>query len=282
MTTRHKRLIAAVLCATSLAACSSTKKVSLLDSTVAVPKAQPGQSTVYVVDRRRAVIRAAAVKMAAYFKLPPQDSNGQPELETWEDWKNPGASVVADYSSGDVSYGDFGGLGVSLSQYDLGTAVSDEVAQEAIAKIIDDFELVVSGSEFFPSQIKANRTSPPFLSGSAAVEGVPLDDLAFPITVGVGEGGKIILLRTNGSLVKPIGVLDELTLEEALAADGRGMTVDQAKAKPTKIFTTEKINDEITVLIPAWQLPILKDVSTGIVINAVNTNELNDLIDELT
>jgi hypothetical protein len=278
-----KRFISAVVIVASLAACSSTKKVSLLDSTVAVAKAQPGQSTVYVVDRRREVIRAAAVKMAAYFKIPPQDPNGVPQLEIWEDWKNPGPDVVADYSSGDVSYSNFGAPEIGLSKYNLESPVTDEVAKAAIAKVVEDFGLVVGDSQFFPTAVEdSNRTSPPFLSGTAALEGVPLDDLAFPITIGVGEGGKIIRLRTNGSLVKPIGVLDELTLEEALAADGRGMTVDQAKAKPTKTFTTEKINDEITVLIPAWQIPILKNASTGIVINAVNTNELNDLIAKLT
>jgi hypothetical protein len=277
-----KRFISAVVIVASLAACSSTKKVSLLDSTVPVPKAQPGQSTIYFVDRRREVIRAAAIKMAAYFKIPSQDPNGEPQLETWEDWKSPGPKVVADYSSGDVYYEDFGGFGIGMSQYDLKTPVSNEIAKQATSKIIDDFELVISGAEFFPSRNKVSRISAPFLSGSAALEGLPLDDLAFPIFIGVGEGGKIIEFSTNGSRVKPIGVLDELTLEEALAADGRGMTVDQAKAKPTKIFTTEKINDEITILIPAWQIPILKGVSTGIVINAVDTNKLNDLIDQLT
>jgi hypothetical protein len=279
-----KHLISAFAITASLAACSSTtKKVSLLDSTIPVAKAQPGQSTIYLVDRRSEVIRAAAVKMAAYFKLPAHDPNGLPPLETWEDWNNPGPRVTADYSSGDVSYSDFGELGIGMSEHELKSPVSSDVAKTAIARVVKDFGLVVGQSEFFPSEVQSNgKSDAPFLSGSAALEGVPLDDLAFPIRIGVGEGGKIIRLSTNGSLVRPIGVLDELSLEDALAADGRGTTIDQAKAKPTQIFTTEKVNDEITVLIPAWQIPILKGVSTGIVINAVDTNQLNDLIDKLT
>ena len=191
--------------------------------------------------------------------------------------------VNADMRAGWVDYDRFGvDSDVSSARRELFFHLDPVVAKAKAAEVLrslgiglDDVRLTVVG--------KPEDSGDLPVLGLKMVDGAPIDSLNFGLDVWFGENYEITTLRLSAKRLRPVGVADWVSAEDALQSDPSRVGTP-ATGEPTKILVEAQVERDKGrvkgryLMVPGWSIPVLEGIDQGVTVPAIRAEDLKRLL----
>jgi hypothetical protein len=264
--------LAATLGALMIITTSGCTKTEYREDTTTPTKTQ---TRVYALTSNYRQLRETAIKLANTIGFEgsyPMTDKVNKEYGPWPHQGDSEAVMVLNEESWEVSY----------SAYD------DIERIENVTPALDRTEVLKRGTKFF-TDMGLNLTNykltvteqKDYFAGwdvlaTLYIDGAPVDFFAAPYSVTFHKNYEIIAFRYSATTQTQIGVTEKLTAQQALQNDPT-RTNTPLTAPPTPTAYAQKINQNTSLLIPGYNLPILKNNPIGVSVLAITQPELKRL-----
>jgi hypothetical protein len=269
-------LIISPLIATVLAGCGKT--VIREDTTMPTKN----QTRIYARTSNAEILRATAIKLAETLDFEGSFDITRSPLKRFTRWEQAGYDYENPDKQASISLSPEGAWEVGYNRYrinnkientDLGITDDDVLKRataffESMGLDLKDFTLELQrGSVQFPG------TS---VTATLNVDGAPVDFFSAPYSITFWKNYQIIDVRFSAQTQAQIGVATKLSPQQALQNDPT-RTNTPLTAEPTPTAYAQQINTNTSLLIPGYNLPIIKGIDEGVSLLAIDQTELQQL-----
>jgi hypothetical protein len=275
MNNKLNTLILGTLITTLVVGCSKTE---IREDTTMPTK---NQTRIYARTANTESLRATAIKLAETLDFEGSFDITRSSLKNFTAWEQAGydyqnpqkqRTIALHPDSWEVSYGAFD-PGTEIEHTNLGIT-DDEVLKrattffETMGLNLKDYKLEPRpGSKEYPG------TS---VTATLYIDGAPVDFFAAPYKVRFWKNYQIIDVRLSAETQTQIGVASKLSPQQALQNDPT-RTNTPLTGTPTPTVYAQQINTNTSLLIPGYNLPIIKGIDEGVSVLAIDQTELQQL-----
>jgi hypothetical protein len=239
------------------------------------------QTRIYARTANTETLRATAIKLAETLDFKGSFDITRSSLKNFTRWEQAGYDYEKPDKQGVIGVDPTGGWEVTYDAFDINTEIEHSnlgiTDDEVLKRATTFFQSMDLNLKSYKLEINKSGLYPGWdVTATLYVDGAPVDFFAAPYSVTFWKNYQIIDVRLSAQTQTQIGVASKLSPQQALANDPT-RTNTPLTGTPTPTVYAQQINQNTSLLIPGYNLPIIKGVDEGVSVLAIDQTELQQL-----